>query len=221
MTYKNVGGVSRLPLSEQVYRSLMGSIVDGSIAPGTELKEQHLAKQMDVSATPVREAFRRLASDGLVEIIPYHGAVVKGLNQQEIKEAYACREALERLVVAECIRNLREQDLENLRQLTEKYRTAEDPTVISELSNQFDMYLYQLAGNKTLRDLLNMLKGIISRDRKYSSGSVERHHEICREHEAIVDALAAGDVEAAQEAVSAHIRNGRRFIEQKGEKKNS
>lgn len=80
MNYKNVNSVSRLPLSEQVYRSLVDSIVDGSIAPGTELREQHLAKQMNVSATPVREAFRRLASDGLVEIIPYHGAVVKTLN---------------------------------------------------------------------------------------------------------------------------------------------
>ena len=72
MDYKNVSGVSRLPLSEQVYRNLVDSIANGSIPPGTELKEQHLAKQMNVSATPVREAIRRLASDGLVDIIPYH-----------------------------------------------------------------------------------------------------------------------------------------------------
>ena len=64
MDYKNVSGVSRIPLSEQVYRNLVDSIANGSIPPGTELKEQHLAKQMNVSATPVREAIRRLASDG-------------------------------------------------------------------------------------------------------------------------------------------------------------
>lgn len=215
MNYKNVNSVSRLSLSEQVYRSLVDSIVDGSIAPGTELREQHLAKQMNVSATPVREAFRRLASDGLVEIIPYHGAVVKTLNQREITEAYACREALERLVVAECIKNLKDQDIENLYELIEQYRSAEDTTVIAESSQQFDTYLYTLSGNRMLHDLLNTLKGIISRDRKYSSSNIERRHEIYKEHRAIVNALAARDVKAAQDAVSLHIGNGRKFIENK------
>lgn len=216
MIYKNLTGVARLPLSEQVYRSLVDSIADGTITPGTELKEQHLAKQMNVSATPVREAIRRLASDGLVEIVPYRGAVVRALNQQEISEAYACREALERLAVAECIAHLEEQDIQNLYELIECYRDADNSADISALSQQFDDYLYSLSNNRTLHNLLDMLNGIISRDRKYSSGNIERRQAIYKEHEAIIRAMEARDVPAAQAAISAHIRNGRKFIEQKG-----
>lgn len=216
MDYKNVSGVSRIPLSEQVYRNLVDSIANGSIPPGTELKEQHLAKQMNVSATPVREAIRRLASDGLVDIIPYHGAVVRALDQQEISDAYACREALEHLAVAECIQNLDEQDIQNLYDLIERYRQASDSTDIFAASQQFDSYLYSLAGNQILRNLLDMLKGIISRDRKYSSSNVERRHAIYEEHKLIIQALEARDVAAAQQAISTHIRNGRKFMEQKG-----
>lgn len=216
MDYKNVSGVSRIPLSEQVYRNLVDSIANGSIPPGTELKEQHLAKQMNVSATPVREAIRRLASDGLVDIIPYHGAVVRALDQQEISDAYACREALEHLAVTECIQNLDEQDIQNLYDLIERYRQASDSTDIFTASQQFDSYLYSLAGNQILRNLLDMLKGIISRDRKYSSSNVERRHAIYEEHKLIIQALEARDVAAAQQAISTHIRNGRKFMEQKG-----
>ena len=80
MEYRQIPGISRIPLSEQVYNVLMDSIVNGSLEAGTELREQHIAKQMGVSATPVREAFKRLASDGLIEIVPYRGAVVKTLD---------------------------------------------------------------------------------------------------------------------------------------------
>ena len=78
MEYKQIPSVARVPLSEQVYNVLMDSIVSGSLEAGTELREQHVAKQMGVSATPVREAFKRLASDGMIEIIPYRGAVGEG-----------------------------------------------------------------------------------------------------------------------------------------------
>lgn len=215
MGYKDIRGVSRLPLSEQVYRSLVDSIAEGSIPPGTELKEQHLAKQMNVSATPVREAIRRLASDGLVDIVPYHGAVVRMLNQQEISEAYACREALERLAVAECVKYLEDQDIKNLYDLIELFRTAEASADICSASQQFDAYIYSLANNQILHNLLDTLQGIISRDRKYSSSNLERRHAIYNEHKALVQALEARDVKAAQEAVSIHIHNGRKFIEQK------
>lgn len=215
MNYKNLTGVARLPLSEQVYRTLVDSIANGTIPPGTELKEQHLAKQMNVSATPVREAIRRLASDGLVEIVPYHGAMVRTLNQQEIAEAYACREALEHLAVAECIMHLDDQDIQNLYELIECYQSADNSADIFSLSQQFDSYIYGLSNNQTLRSLLDMLKGIISRDRKYSSSNVDRRQAIYEEHRAIVMALEKRDVPAAQAAVSTHIRNGRKFIENK------
>lgn len=215
MEYKNIAGVSRTPLSEQVYRTLVDSIASGTLSPGSELREQHLAKMLNVSATPVREAIRRLASDGLVEIVPYHGAVVRCLDKREIREAYACREALEHLVVAECIERLRDADIQNLYALIARYKAADGPAESDAASQQFDEYLYTLADNRTLHSLLDALKGTIARDRKYSSGNTERKQAIAAEHEAVVEALAAKDLQAARQAVSTHIHNGRRFIENK------
>ena len=188
MEPKGIHKISRIPLNEHVYRTLVELIVNGSFAAGTELKEQHLAKQMNVSATPVREALKRLASEGLVEIIPYRGAVVRTLNQREITEAYACREALEHLAIA---------------------------SEIFSASQQFDDYIYQMTQNRTLCELLAVLKGTISRDKKYSSANIERRCAIYEEHKAIVEAMEARDITRAQDAVSRHIRNGQRFIEGK------
>ena len=125
MEYKKIPSVTRVPLSERVYKILMESIVSGDLLPGTELREQHVAKQMGVSATPVREAFKRLASDGMIELIPYRGAVVKVLDQQEIREAYACREALEHLVAKEVIERVRQEDIDRLYRMIEGFRQAE------------------------------------------------------------------------------------------------
>ena len=213
--YGKVSSVSRVSLAEQVYQNLVDSIASGDLPAGTELKEQHLAKQMNVSATPVREALRRLASDGLVETVPYHGAVVRTLNQKEIQEAYACREALERLAVREAVHRLNERDIDYLYQLIEEFDAAKGVLEVSEASQKFDEYIYHLSGNETLCKLLGMLKGVISRDRKYSSSSVERQKEIVKEHREIVDALKQREAERAQDAVSEHIRNGRKSIENK------
>lgn len=213
--YGKVSGVSRVPLAEQVYQNLVDSIASGDLPAGTELREQHLAKQMNVSATPVREALRRLASDGLVEMVPYHGAVVRTLNQKEIQEAYSCREALERLAIREAISRITEEDISYLYELIEEFSHAAGVLEVSEASQKFDEYIYGLSDNETLCRLLGMLKGVISRDRKYSSSNVARQKEIVMEHRAIVDAMRDRDVEQAQKAISSHIQNGRKYIEKK------
>ena len=88
-------------------------------------------------------------------------------------------------------------------------------TDISQASQAFDDYLYHLTGNRTLQNLLAVLKGVISRDRKYSAGSPERQKAIYQEHRAIVEALERRDLEGARQAVSRHIHNGQKYIEEK------
>ena len=139
--YGKVSGVSRVSLAEQVYQNLVASIANGDLPAGTELKEQHLAKQMGVSATPVREALRRLASDGMVETVPYHGAVVRTLNHKEIEEAYACREVLEHLAISEAITHLTDKDIDYLYSLIAVFENASGVSEISEASQQFDDYI--------------------------------------------------------------------------------
>lgn len=215
MDYHTLPTVARVPLNEKVYQVLMDSIMDGSLPPGSELREQHIAKQLKVSATPVREAFKRLASDGLIEIVPYCGAVVKELDIREIDEAYACREALEHLAVEQAIERISPRDVQRLRALLEEYAAAQGIEKISAASQRFDDTIYQLSGNQTLRNLLGNLKAVISRDRKYSASNEERRSSIYQEHSAIIDALERRDAQAAKQAVSHHIQNGLRYIRKK------
>ena len=108
------------------------------------------------------------------------------------------------------------QNIQELYGLTEAYRESADPSEICALSQQFDEYIYRMAQNHTLYELLGMLKGTISRDKKYSSANIERRAAIYEEHRAIVAAIESQDKERARQAVSNHIRNGRSFIEEKG-----
>ncbi len=108
----------------------MNEIVSGEIAPESRLREEHIAKEFNVSATPVREAFKRLASDGFIEIIPYHGAVVHGIEETEIDDVYNCRLALEYLALEEAIPKLSKKDIKKFENLVEKTQV---------MTNMFDI----------------------------------------------------------------------------------
>lgn len=205
--------VGRMPLSEKVYKILMQSIVNGELLPGTKLQEKHVAEQMEVSATPVREAFKKLAGDGFIEIVPYCGAVIKELDEEEIKEAYHCREALEKLALEDAFDRFDDESLKSLSELIERGRDAEDIMEVSAINQNFHDMIYLVANNTMLCRLLDMLNSIIARDMKYSAGNEKRRKAIYQEHVAIVDAIRDHDLKRAQECMVLHIRNGQDYIE--------
>lgn len=214
MLIQELPTVGRTPLSEKVYRILVQSIVDGELPPGTKLQEKHVARQMDVSATPVREAFKKLAGDGFIEIVPYCGAVVKELDEREIEEAYRCREVLEKVAMEDAIERFDEKTLDQLYALIERSGHTEDLIEASKLSQDFHNLIYRTAGNAMMRRLLDLLNIVIARDMKYSAANEKRRAEIYEEHIAIADAIRRKDLEGAQTAMVVHIRNGRKYIEQ-------
>ncbi|MDU7872490.1 MAG: GntR family transcriptional regulator [Veillonella sp.] len=86
-----VDSIERLPLSEQVYLTLKTAILTGELMPQEKLNEVKIAEQLQVSATPVREAFRKLAKDNLVVIVPWKGVTVKADTPEEIVALYQVR----------------------------------------------------------------------------------------------------------------------------------
>lgn len=217
MYIQELPSVGKMTLSEKVYKILMQSIVKGELPPGTKLQEKHVAKQMNVSATPVREAFKKLAGDGFIEIVPYCGAIVKELDEEEIKEAYHCRVALEKLALEDAIGKFDEETLNSLYDVIERGAHAEDIMEVSALSQNFHDIIYLTAGNTMLRKLLDMLNTVIARDMKYSASDDKRRGEIYEEHIKIAEAIKEGDLKKAQEAMAAHIRNGQKYIEARRE----
>lgn len=213
MLINELPAVGKMPLSEKVYRILVQSIVNGELPPGTKLQEKHVAKQMEVSATPVREAFKKLAGDGFIEIVPYCGAIVKELDEEEIREAYHCRIALEKMALEDAIDRFDDDTLKQLFDIIEKEKETEGIMEVSRLNKSFHDIIYLTADNTMLCRLIDMLNTVITRDMKYSAGDGRRRHEIYQEHIAIAEAIRDRDLERAQQAMVTHIRNGQKYIE--------
>lgn len=219
MNIQGLKAVGKMPLSEKVYEILMQSIVSGDLPSGTKLQEKHIAKQLEVSATPVREAFKKLASDGFIEIIPYCGAIVKELDEKEIEEAYYCREALEKLALETAIDRFDEDKLKDLYHVIEKGAHTDDIMEVSAINQSFHDIIYRAANNTMLCRLLDTLTTVIARDMKFSAGNSKRRKEIYEEHITIADAIREHDLQKAQDAMLIHIRNGRNYIENRREER--
>lgn len=199
-------------LSEKVYDRLKELIMDGELERGTKITETSIAKMFDVSPTPVREAFRRLASDGLIEVASWKGVIVKGKEQKDLLEIYECREALEGMVGKLAVRNITEEDIEILEGILERCNDAETPEILIELNTEFHNELLRIARNERLSKLLNELMVVILYDRDISGRYSVRRKEIVAEHLDILKYLKKKDEKKVSELMSKHIRNGYEFI---------
>ncbi|WP_066501352.1 GntR family transcriptional regulator [Abyssisolibacter fermentans] len=211
--------LKRKPLNVMVYEELLKSIIDGKLAQGTKLSEVHVAKQLNVSATPVREAFKKLASEGFIEIKPYCGAVVKNIDYEEIMEAYVVRESLEVLSIKLAISNISSETLNYLYKLINQYATVKTIEEYVNISNEFHLLIRKASNNRILENTLEDIEKIILRDRNISASNMERINEIYKEHKAILDAIKEEDIEEAEKAVRFHIKSGFNYIKDRVSKK--
>ena len=120
-----VDSIERLPLSEQVYLTLKNSDFNRRIDASRKLNEVKIAEQLQVSATPVREAFRKLAKDNLVVIVPWKGVTVKADTPEEIIALYQVREVMEGLGARLCARHATEEQIKELRDICKEMHKIE------------------------------------------------------------------------------------------------
>jgi DNA-binding GntR family transcriptional regulator len=196
---------------EDAYRQLKDAIRKGRLAPGTRIREVEIADRFGISRTPAREAIRRLESEGLISFVPRHGAVVSKLDHQETMELYDLREILEGSAAAFAARHASPAEIEELEELiSAEPDLAGKPDQLADLNQLFHSALYRAAHNRFLersliglRDSMALLGGTSLR----VAGRFETAHA---EHLAIAAAISARDVEAAERAARAHIRNAQR-----------
>lgn len=202
------------PLSDQVYHQLKAAITQGLLQPETRLTETEVAGQIGVSPTPVREAFRRLAAEELLEISPWKGAKVRSITEKEILETYQCREVLEGLACRLAASAMDEKGIEKLRQWVDKagQTTLADEIVI--LNSAIHNLIFDYAGNTKLKSTSALFHEIIIRDRTFTAYSEARRREIQVEHAAILAALEQREADKAEEAMRIHVRNGYAYRKQ-------
>ena len=200
-------------ISQQVYERLRDEVLTGSLHPGVWIREQDIASAWSVSRTPVREAVRRLAHDGLVESSPNRGVRVRELTPQEVNDVYELRELLEGTAARRAAERAEACDIERLRALLAHIDTlpASEPAAHIRADEALHDAIVAIAGNEALFDLTRRLYGrvarvkIITRDTNTSRRTREQHL-------AIVEAIAAHDPDGAERAMREHIRTFREIV---------
>ena len=128
---------------EYVLKSLRDAIIDGRLTGGTHLVQTDLATQFEVSITPVREALRDLATEGLVAFDPHRGALVRILDLDEVREVYELRMALEPLMVRRVIERITSEQLAHADELRHQMEQTESVSAWAELNRQFIGFVFQ------------------------------------------------------------------------------
>ncbi|MEE1243595.1 GntR family transcriptional regulator [Frisingicoccus sp.] len=197
-------------LTEKVYHNLREDILSGIFRDQEELRETALAKTYGVSRTPVREAIRQLALEGLVDTIPNRGAFVHNIHEKDVRDVYVMRSLMEGLAARWAVENITTEQIaamEEVLYLSKYYRKKELWEQVYVCDNKFHDLLYTAAGSHLLEHMLRSFHEYIQQVRKHVLRDEKRAKESFEEHEAILEAIKNKQPDAAEELTTKHIRN--------------
>lgn len=192
----------------QVLELLREAILALELVPGTVLARQALAEQFGVSQTPVREALLRLAEEGLVDVFPQHATLVSRIDLRAARQAHFLRRSIELELVRELALRRPEGLVDALRRqiaLQQSLAEARQYGDFVAADRQFHQLLYAAADMAALVELVGRVSGHVDRLRRLHLPTAGKTASILRAHRAIVEAIAAGDATAAQEALRLHL----------------
>lgn len=195
----SAGAVDRRLLRDDVYGRLRDAIVDGTFAPGEQLKDHELAEWLGVSRTPVREALLRLADAGLVVALPGRSTTVSTLDGRALREARDVVAAMHELAVREAVPALTRADLQAMREANRRFRAAvRAGDVEAALRADDDLHGVPLSvsGNRSLATVLDQFTPVLRRAERLRFASLGGRASISR-HDQLIRLCAAGDTEGA------------------------
>jgi DNA-binding GntR family transcriptional regulator len=196
------------PGSQEAYERLREAIVGGRLQPNERLVEADLIPMLHASRSAVRTALIRLVQEGLVEHEPHRGAKVRFVDEQEATEILESRMVLEGLAARYAAQNATEDRVAELRRILNRMRSALDAGNLvgaSDLNAKLHALLLEIAGHRTVSRLVAMLNPQLVRFQFRTILAPGRGEQSFLEHSAIVDAVARGDADAAEQALREHI----------------
>lgn len=199
-------------LYEQVAERLRARIFGHEIPPGGWIDEQALAMEYGISRTPLREALKVLAAEGLVILKPRRGCYVTELSEQDIDEVFPVMALLEGRVAAEAARRAASTDIARLVAIhgeLEKHAAANHADRFFEANQRFHTALQEIAGNRYLAQLIDDARKVIKLTRRDSLRLAGRLKQSLAEHREILDALRSKDPALAGQRMHDHLLSGR------------
>ncbi|MGE4426123.1 MAG: GntR family transcriptional regulator [Solirubrobacteraceae bacterium] len=193
----------------RVYAALRDAILDARFAPGRKLSENELAGQFDVSRTPIREVLAALRDERLVEVVPQVGTLVTRISDEGVRDAAFVREALECAAVRLAAERARPDDVVRLRgDLDAQQRAVDagDHRLFDRLDDELHQRLCAVSGRAIAWDLSRRANGHLARVRRLSLPDPDYLEAMVAEHRTVVDAVAEGDADRAEESLRHHLR---------------
>ncbi len=208
----NASRIAPLALYQQVAERLRERIFSHELPAGTWVDEQALAEQYGISRTPLREALKVLAAEGLVTLKPRRGCYVTEISERDLDEVFSVMAMLEGECARESAGRATKDDLKKLQAIhadLEKAAAAHDIDRFFEANQAFHHALQSIADNRWLLHVIEDLRKVIKLSRHHSLFSEGRLEQSLLEHRGILEAVLARDAAAAETRMREHIRSGR------------
>lgn len=206
-------------LVDELAARIRAQILEGQIPLGARLQQAALARDLEVSRTPVREALRKLETEGMVDLIPNRGAIVRGPTARELREAYEVRAELEGMASERAAEWITGEQLIQLAEASERFERFAESAKPSENSGKADLaewtqandlfheVIQEAAGNSQLQRMIRLLHH--SFPRNLTAQALGRDTRMLRqnaaEHREVLQAIEAGDGARARRAMREHV----------------
>lgn len=197
-------------LRGRVFHRIREDILSGKYKEHEELKEVAIGEELGVSRTPVREAFRQLELEGLIQMIPNKGAYVTGITTQDVRDIYMIRSYMEGLCARWAAEKISKEQLAEMEEnifLSEFHASKGHLEQMAELDNRFHEILYEACDSKMLEHLLRDFHQYVLRVRRKTLAENTRSSQSNKEHRRIMEAIRERDGERAEKLANQHIVN--------------
>lgn len=202
-------------LYQEVAERLRQRIFAHELTPGTWIDEQKLAEQYGISRTPLREALKVLASEGLVELKPRRGCYVTEISRRDLDDLFPLIAMLEGRCAAEAVSKAKPADIAALKQIhdaLEKAAHDERIEAFFEANQEFHRKVQELSGNRWLLQVIQDLRKVLKLSRMHSLSLEGRLQQSLDEHRLIMVAIAGGDAKRAEQLMHDHLLSGREAL---------
>lgn len=204
--FGEVGQLGRHTAHEQILAAIRQAILSGELPGGTRLVQADLAAKFGVSNTPVREAMRQLATEGLIQLDSFRGAVVHTPTLDEVREVYEARLLLEPVVMRKAVERITPAEIAKARELQQRMTTLDDVGSWAVLNRQFHGLLMDAARSPRLATIVGWLGDAATAQVALSiKTDLSRMAHGDDEHARILDAMEKGDADLVEELVRGHL----------------
>lgn len=212
---KNMTRIAPTALYQEVAERLRQRIFAHELTPGDWIDEQKLAEQYGISRTPLREALKVLAAEGLVELKPRRGCYVTEVSHQDIDDIFPLMAMLEGRCAFIAVQLAKPADIRDLKAIHEKLELAAKESRIDaffEANQEFHRRIQELTNNRWLLSVIQDLRKVLKLSRLHSLSLEGRLQQSLEEHRIIMAAFEAGDAEKAEKSMHDHLLYGREAL---------